>query len=94
MTSGDWMALALFCETISRELEEQVVSVTKDGVVIREKVPVKGATLSSYLKLLEHIGVTEASRLRMRKEVTLFPSNPTPIAAVTDIGAAREADVQ
>jgi hypothetical protein len=94
MTSGDWMALALFCESISRELSEQVVGVTKDGEVIREKVPVKGATLSSYLKLLEHLGVTEGSRLRMRKEITLFPTEAPQIAAVTDIGAAREADVQ
>jgi hypothetical protein len=94
MTSGDWAALAIHCESLSRELEEQIISVTKEGEVIRGKKPVMGATLSAFLKLLDHIGVTEAARLRLRKEVTLFPTHTAKIAAVADIGAAREEEVQ
>lgn len=94
MTSGDWAALAIFCETLSRELEEQIITVTKEGIPVKGKIPVKGATLGAYLKLLEHLGVTESGRLRLRKEVTLFPERGPELAAVTDIGAAREAEVQ
>ncbi len=96
MTAADWAATALFCEAISRELSEQIVNVSKEGVVTKDTVPPKGATLSAFLKLLEHIGVTEAARLRLQKEITLFPPPPTVVAGgnVTDINTARHEEVQ
>lgn len=74
MTSGDWAAVALVCETMSRELKPQVVGVNPEtGEPVIATVPPKAATVAAFLKTLEHIGVTESARLRLRKEVTLFP---------------------
>lgn len=95
MTSADWAATALFFESMSRELGEQVINVTKEGEVIRELVPVKGASLGNFLRLLDHIGVTEAARLRLQKEITLFPTTPIDTEGnVVDIARARQEDVQ
>lgn len=96
MTSGDWAATALFCEALSRELQEQVVGLTKEGVVVMAKEPPKGATLTAFLKLLEHIGVTESARLRIGREVTLFPkpTEPTPGDNVVSMADRRREAVQ
>jgi hypothetical protein len=74
MTSGDWAALALVCEAFSRELVDQPVFDKETGE-ITERIPVapKSATIAAFLKMLEHVGVTESARLRLRKEVSLFP---------------------
>ena len=98
MTSGDWAALAIFMESISRELKEQVVGVVKEtGEVIRAEKPLMGATLGALLKMLEHIGVTESARLRISKEVTLFPVKPPEVGEdgnVVPISEGRKAGVQ
>jgi hypothetical protein len=98
MTSGDWAALALVLESLSRELRPQVVGVVKDtGEVIKEYKPVMGASLGVFLKTLEHLGVTESARLRISKEVTLFPVKPPEIGEdgnVVPISEGRKAGVQ
>jgi hypothetical protein len=97
MTSADWAAATIFCEAMSRELQPHVITVTKEGEVIRDVEPPKGATLAVFLKFLEHIGVTESARLRISKEVTLFPIKPPEIGEdgnVVPISEGRKAGVQ
>lgn len=89
MTSGDWAATMVICETMSRELNEQVIGTTKDGEIIMGTVPPKSATVMAFLKTLSQIGVTEDARLRLRKEVTLFPA-PAPVASVTNVAEIKD----
>lgn len=95
MTSADWAMAAVVAESMSRDLNPQVVGVTEEGGVVKDYVPLKGANLASYLKFMGMIGITESERLRLRKEITLFP--PVQLAEVTpigDIAEARAEDVQ
>jgi len=94
MTSADWAAAQIVCESISRDLRPQVVGVTETGDVVKDRVPMKGANLSSYLKFMAMIGITESARLRISKEITLFKSEPTQLASVSDIDSARDEEVQ
>lgn len=97
MTSADWAAVRIFCEAMSRELNPHFITVTKEGEVIRDIEPPKGATLAVFLKMLEHIGITESARLRISKEVTLFPPKPPEIGEdgnVVPIAEARRGAVQ
>lgn len=88
MTSADWAATKLMIELTNT----QMGATDKDGNLIG----VSGAHQSSLLKHLSAIGVTEAARLRLQKEVTLFPvrSRGTGDGKVVDIREARKADVQ
>lgn len=95
MTSADWAAAQIVCESMSRDLNDQVVGVTEDGRVLKDKVPMKGANLSSYLKFMGMIGITESARLRISKEITLFPRQPIDTEGnVVDINQARQQEVQ
>src|SRR5690348_3275984 len=49
---SDWALAALIAESISRDLEEQFVGFTEDGDIIRERLPLKGASLAAYLKAM------------------------------------------
>lgn len=97
MTAGDWGAALLHFESMSRDLADQVVGITEKGEVVKDKVPIKGANLGAYQKFLAVIGIGEANRLRIQKEVTLFPRPATELGDgtnVVDIRSAREDDVQ
>jgi hypothetical protein len=96
MTSADWGAALLHFESMHRDLAPQVVGVTEQGEVVKDIVPIKGANLGAYQKFLATIGVGEANRLRIQKEITMFP-RPATLADgenVIDIRSAREGDVQ
>lgn len=94
MTSADIAATYVVLESLSRDLSPQVVGVTEDGQVVRATVPMKGANQTSFLKHLASIGVTEAARLRLAKEITLHQV-PTIVDGdnVTDIKSARREGV-
>lgn len=98
MTSGDWAAVALICETMSRELKPQAIGVNPEtGEAVIATVPPKAATIAAFLKMLEHIGVTESARLRLQKEVTLFPPPPEDVGNgenVVPISTKRKEAVQ
>lgn len=95
MTSADWGAALFVTESMSRDLRPQVVGVTEQGNAIKDTVPIKGANLSAYLKFMSMIGVTEAARLRIQKEITLFPTQPIDTEGnVIDINTARSLEVQ
>jgi hypothetical protein len=88
MTSADWASTKIVLDILSTAMG----ATDENGVLI----PVSGNTQSAVLKHLASIGVTESARLRIGKEVTLFPVRPKDDggATVTDIGAVREAAVQ
>lgn len=66
---SDWMSAKLMCESLSRDLGEQVVGVTPLGEAIYAEIPLKGASLSAYSKLMGMLMLTEADRRRAGLEV-------------------------
>lgn len=87
MTSGDWAATKLVIEITNT----QMGATDKDGNLIG----VSGAHQSAILKHLASIGLTESARMRLGKEVTLFPFKPVDTEGnVTDITAVRRGEVQ
>ena len=69
MEPSDWSMLYLLCESISRDLNPQVVGITEDGDVVKDSIPLKGASLSSYLKAFEALLMAEGGRRRLRIEL-------------------------
>jgi len=69
MEPSDWAALYLICESISRDLNPQVVGITEDGDVVRDVIPLKGASLSAYLKAMASLMMLEGDRRRLRIEL-------------------------
>lgn len=69
MEPSDWSVLYLLCESISRDLNPQVVGITEGGDVVKETIPLKGASLSSYLKAFAALMMTEGDRRRLRIEL-------------------------
>lgn len=66
---SDWATAELLAESMSRDLREQVVGVSKDGDVVKAVVPINGARLASYLKGCSLLLVTEGDRRRARLEL-------------------------
>lgn len=98
MGPADWAMHWLICESLSRDLAPQYVATLEGGIdietgeklsdrVVRERLPMKGSSLASYLKWCGMIGVGEASRLAIRREVTFNQQPKTELASVTEIGA-------
>lgn len=95
MTSADWATTMVVIESLSRDLQPQVVGVTETGEVVKDMVPMKGANQTSFLRHMASLGVTEQARLRMSKEITLFKSKPIDTEGnVVDISTARRNEVQ
>lgn len=66
---SDWETAYLLAESLSRDLSEKVVAVTKDGQEIKAATPISGASLSAYLKGMGDLLVTEGDRRRARLEL-------------------------
>jgi hypothetical protein len=66
---SDWALARLTAESISRDLSEQVVGITDSGEVVRDTIPLKGASLNAYLKAMGQLAVSEGERRRMRIEL-------------------------
>ena len=87
MTSGDWASTKFVFEIVAQNMAQD----SKDG----SQVGLNGAQLSTFLKHLASIGVTESARMRLSKEVTLFPQRPAvTLATATDISSRRQEEVQ
>lgn len=80
MTSADWALTRL------------VLDITNTAMASEEGI--NGAQQTAILKHMHSIGVTEDARLRLRKEITLFPKQKTELAEVHDIDEARRNEVQ
>lgn len=94
MGPADWAYSYVMTESLSRELKPQVVGIVEGGYdaetgetiaghVAREIVPMKGNTLTAIQKWLQSLGVTEAARIGMGKEIT-FNQLPTATAEPTE----------
>jgi hypothetical protein len=87
---SDWAAAYLLAESISRDLNPQVVGIAeKTGEVLFETIPLKGASLAAYLKAFAALGMTEGDRRRMRIEVQY--QAPVRNADVTEMDEYRRA---
>lgn len=69
MEPSDWAAAYLFCESVSRDLQPQVVGITESGEVIKDEIPLKGASLSAYLKMMGQLMMTEGERRKLKIEL-------------------------
>lgn len=69
MEPSDWSMLYLMCESISRDLNPQVVGITEQGDVVKDIIPLKGASLNAYLKGFAALLVSEGERRRLRIEL-------------------------
>jgi len=66
---SDWAVAFLIAESISRDLQPQFVGITEQGEVVRERIPMKGASLSAYLRAMTVLLATEGDRRRARLEL-------------------------
>ena len=66
---SDWATAYLIAESISRDLSPQVVGFTEKEGAIMGVIPLKGASLSAYLKAMSSLLVTEGDRRRSRVEL-------------------------
>lgn len=66
---SDWATAVLVAESMSRDLSEQVVGITDSGMVVKDVIPLKGASLGAYLKAFSVLMVTEGDRRRVRLEL-------------------------
>ena len=69
MEPSDWAMLYLMCESISRDLKPQVIGITEEGEVKKATIPLKGASISGYLKAFEMLMMAEGGRRRLRVEL-------------------------
>jgi hypothetical protein len=67
---SDWSTAYLIAESISRDLSPQFVGVDPvNGGAIYETIPLKGASLSAYLKAMGNLLATEGDRRRASVEL-------------------------
>lgn len=85
---SDWATAFLIAESISRDLKPQVVGVHPEtGEPIMATIPLKGASLASYLKAMTVLLATEGDRRRARLELQRggVQEDPDDLASVTAI---------
>lgn len=89
--ASDWAAAYLLAESLSRDLNPQVVGISeRTGEVLYSTIPLKGASLAAYLKAFAVLGVTEGDRLRLGIEVERQePVKPTAVSRMDEYRAAR-----
>ena len=67
---SDWMVLFLTCESLSRDLGEQFVGVNEaTGEVLKDTIPLKGASLTAYSRVFASLLLTDGERRRLRLEI-------------------------
>ena len=67
---SDWSVAYILAESLSRDLKPQFVGMSEEtGEPILMTIPLKGSSLSSYLKAFSALLVTEGDRRRLRIEL-------------------------
>lgn len=91
---SDWATAHLIAESISRDLKPQVVGINEEtGKPVMATIPMKGASLSAYLKAMTSLLVTEGDRRRAGLELErqhLIPDTgeePTDVTNIEDYRA-------
>lgn len=88
---SDWATAQIIAESMSRDLSEQVVGTTESGEILKDTIPLKGASLAAYLKAFSVLLVTEGDRRRAQLELeragtsTESPEDDRADATVTSI---------
>lgn len=67
---SDWAVAFLVTESMSRDLNPQVVGITETGEVVKDTIPLKGASLSAYQKAFTALLVNEGDRRKLRLELS------------------------
>jgi len=89
--ASDWATAYLLAESLSRDLKPQAVGIHPEtGKVVRAVIPLKGASLSAYLKAFAALGMTEGDRRRMGIEIDRKPDAPK-LAEVSVMDEYRDA---
>lgn len=91
---SDWAVAYLICESISRDMKPQVVGVSPanefgPAEVVKERIPLKGASLSAYAKMFGQLMLTEGERRRLsieleRTRVQPEKREPARVVKITD----------
>lgn len=67
---SDWSVAYILAESLSRDLKPQYVGMNEEtGEAILMTIPLKGSSLSAYLKAFSALLVTEGDRRRLRIEL-------------------------
>ena len=70
MEPSDWAILYTLCESLSRDMKPQVIGINEEtGKPVMAVIPLKGASISSYLKAFEALMMAEGGRRRLRVEL-------------------------
>lgn len=82
---SDWAMAYVLAESMSRDMNPQVVGISeRTGEAVVETIPLKGASLSAYLKGMTALLVSEADRRRASIELQRKPApNPGDEEAAT-----------
>ena len=86
---SDWSMALVFCESLSRDLEEQFVGYTESGEMKYAQIPLKGASLNAYAKLAGQLMLTEGDRRRAGLEIRRDRLAGADVAAVTPLPTRR-----
>lgn len=93
---SDWAVAYMLAESMSRDLKPQVVGIREDGEKAGEpvlaRIPLKGASLSAYLKGMSSLLVTEGDRRRAGLELERESAKASlpPVDDVTDLDVYRD----
>lgn len=92
--ASDWMLAVLMAESISRDLKPQFVGFRQVDRDAQEaeyaEIPMKGASLSAYLKAMTDLLVSEAARRRAGIELMAPKADDDEDAAVAMLDEYRE----
>lgn len=87
---SDWQTAFLLAESMSRELKPQFVGLNQEsGEPVFAKVPIKGTSLSSMLKAMTSLLVTEGDRRRARLELERGAAGAPASEGVADLDDYR-----
>jgi len=88
--ASDWAVAYMLVENLSRELRPQVVGIHPEtGKAVRAQIPIRGASLSSYIKGFAALLMSEGDRRRVRMEIERDQSvDLTDVSAMDDYRSA------
>ncbi|WP_134324703.1 hypothetical protein [Cumulibacter soli] len=92
---SDWAMAYLMAESISRDLNPQFVGFRQvdkfTTEAVKETIPMKGASLSAYLKAMSNLLVSEADRRRAGVELSKPTTDEDEDASVAMLDEYRDA---
>lgn len=88
---SDWAMAYMLAESMSRDMNPQAIGISeRTGEAVIETVPMKGASLSAYLKGMTALLVSEADRRRASIELQRTPAADPKEAEAATIASLDE----